>query len=92
MTLLEVKNLKKTSEDSPAQWEGETDKGIFYARYRHGDFWAGVRDKEHFLIPIETFISGQLGREWDGHMTDEVFNFLLRPYIEVKNGTTKRGN
>lgn len=71
----EIKNLTRTCESCPAQWEGETSDGRqIYIRYRWG--WLSVRvsepgDRDEFAaVRGDEMFGAQLGDELDGSLSE----------------------
>ena len=68
--MIKLKELYRTCYACPSQWEGLTeDDKYFYARYRHGYFYAEVEGERIF----ET----SYGEELDGLMSDSRMFKLL---------------
>lgn len=82
--LIIVRNLKKTCDSCPAQWEGRTNHGEFiYIRKRFG--WLTV------TVARVQYVAEEHGDEYDGSLTKEemlevckdLFDFSNMEYSEI---------
>jgi hypothetical protein len=79
-----IKELIKTCEVSPSQWQGTFEDGrMFYIRYRWGNFNVYV-SKEPTTEVLSLYNHGE---QFDGYMENETMLNLIKDIIDYEQRT-----
>ncbi len=80
---LKLKNLKKTRDSCPSQWEGKLENGRYiYIRYRWGELGYGIGATINIAVRSYNFENkNNVGPSFDGSMeTDRMLKLLGLKY------------